>query len=189
MTLLPFAACPSGPDTITSDGYHIVAPDPNGEQAGHAITRAIQLAGLQPSDIDACIIGCDVPPLIPTFQAVCKKYFGIEPLVVGHGIRTGVRILYDNPKQLGGILDVNNVVARRGQGIHQGGMGVAGIAQQPGFLGPQRQQRTSHKQPSQDNGVHRQAHGNRDIISATLTERHRCSSLHANHLRLTRTDI
>ncbi|SBS78873.1 3-oxoacyl-(acyl-carrier-protein) synthase 2 [uncultured Mycobacterium sp.] len=37
---------------ITSDGYHIVAPDPNGEQAGHAMTRAIQLAGLQPSDID-----------------------------------------------------------------------------------------------------------------------------------------
>ena len=37
---------------VTSDGYHIVAPDPNGERAGHAITRAIQLAGLQPSDID-----------------------------------------------------------------------------------------------------------------------------------------
>ena len=37
---------------ITSDGYHMVAPDPNGEQAGHAMTRAIQLAGLQPSDID-----------------------------------------------------------------------------------------------------------------------------------------
>ena len=30
---------------ITSDGYHIVAPDPNGEQAGYAMTRAIQLAG------------------------------------------------------------------------------------------------------------------------------------------------
>ena len=38
--------------SITSDGYHIVAPDPNGEQAGHAMTRAIQLAGLQPNDID-----------------------------------------------------------------------------------------------------------------------------------------
>ncbi|WP_197379870.1 3-oxoacyl-ACP synthase KasB [Mycolicibacterium mengxianglii] len=38
--------------SITSDGYHIVAPDPNGEQAGHAMTRAIELAGLQPSDID-----------------------------------------------------------------------------------------------------------------------------------------
>ncbi|WP_197374780.1 3-oxoacyl-ACP synthase KasB [Mycolicibacterium baixiangningiae] len=38
--------------SVTSDGYHIVAPDPNGEQAGWAMTRAIQQAGLQPSDID-----------------------------------------------------------------------------------------------------------------------------------------
>src|ERR1700754_1097683 len=38
--------------SITSDGYHIVAPDPNGEQAGHAMTRGVQLAGLQPTDID-----------------------------------------------------------------------------------------------------------------------------------------
>ncbi|MCG7606024.1 beta-ketoacyl-[acyl-carrier-protein] synthase II [Mycolicibacterium sp. (ex Dasyatis americana)] len=38
--------------SVTSDGYHIVAPDPNGEQAGYAMTRAIQLAGLQPTDID-----------------------------------------------------------------------------------------------------------------------------------------
>ncbi|MGH3674220.1 MAG: 3-oxoacyl-ACP synthase KasB [Mycobacterium sp.] len=38
--------------SITSDGFHIVAPDPNGEQAGHAMTRAIQLAGLTPTDID-----------------------------------------------------------------------------------------------------------------------------------------
>jgi beta-ketoacyl ACP synthase len=36
---------------ITSDGYHMVAPDPNGERAGHAMSRAIQLAGLSPSDI------------------------------------------------------------------------------------------------------------------------------------------
>jgi beta-ketoacyl ACP synthase len=38
--------------SVTSDGYHIVAPDPNGEQAGHAMTRAVQLAGLSPTDID-----------------------------------------------------------------------------------------------------------------------------------------
>jgi beta-ketoacyl ACP synthase len=38
--------------SITSDGYHIVAPDPNGEQAGYAMTRAIHLAGLTPADID-----------------------------------------------------------------------------------------------------------------------------------------
>ena len=38
--------------SITSDGFHIVAPDPNGERAGHAMTRAVQLAGLTPADID-----------------------------------------------------------------------------------------------------------------------------------------
>ena len=38
--------------SITSDGFHMVAPDPNGERAGHAITRAVQLAGLTPEDID-----------------------------------------------------------------------------------------------------------------------------------------
>jgi beta-ketoacyl ACP synthase len=38
--------------SITSDGFHIVAPDPNGERAGHAMTRAIELAGLTPGDID-----------------------------------------------------------------------------------------------------------------------------------------
>ncbi|HEY9265438.1 MAG TPA: 3-oxoacyl-ACP synthase KasB [Mycobacterium sp.] len=38
--------------SITSDGFHMVAPDPNGERAAFAMTRALQLAGLQPTDID-----------------------------------------------------------------------------------------------------------------------------------------
>ncbi|MCV7094191.1 3-oxoacyl-ACP synthase KasB [Mycobacterium kubicae] len=38
--------------SVTSDGYHMVAPDPNGERAGHAMSRAIQLADLTPGDID-----------------------------------------------------------------------------------------------------------------------------------------
>jgi beta-ketoacyl ACP synthase len=38
--------------SITSDGFHMVAPDPNGDRAGHAISRAVQLAGLTASDID-----------------------------------------------------------------------------------------------------------------------------------------
>ncbi len=38
--------------SITSDGFHMVAPDPNGERAAYAMTRAIQLAGLKPTDID-----------------------------------------------------------------------------------------------------------------------------------------
>ncbi len=66
---------------------------------------------LRPEDIHACIIGCDVPPLIPTFEQVCRKYFDLEPMIVGHGLRTGVRILYDNPKQLGADRIVDAVAA------------------------------------------------------------------------------
>ncbi|MCH9736907.1 MAG: beta-ketoacyl-ACP synthase [Actinomycetia bacterium] len=38
--------------SVTSDGFHMVAPDPNGERAGYAMSRAVQLAGLKPTDID-----------------------------------------------------------------------------------------------------------------------------------------
>ncbi|MDY6996142.1 MAG: KasA/KasB family beta-ketoacyl-ACP synthase [Actinomycetota bacterium] len=38
--------------SVTSDGFHMVAPDPDGRRAGFAMTRAMQLAGLQPADID-----------------------------------------------------------------------------------------------------------------------------------------
>src|SRR5206468_10685218 len=37
---------------VTSDGYHMVAPDPDGQRAGDAMTRAIELAGLTAGDID-----------------------------------------------------------------------------------------------------------------------------------------
>lgn len=37
---------------VTSDGYHMVALDPDGKRAGYAIARAIELAGLNSEDID-----------------------------------------------------------------------------------------------------------------------------------------
>jgi len=62
--------------SVTSDGYHIVAPDPNGEQAGHAITRAVQLAGLTPADMDvACMYDCFTYTVMATMEGFgfCEK--------------------------------------------------------------------------------------------------------------------
>ncbi len=56
---------------------------------------------IEPEDIDAAILSCTVPPLISTFQQVCRNHFNVEPLVVGPGVRTGVRVLYDNPREVG----------------------------------------------------------------------------------------
>ena len=81
------------------------------DEYGVLLMSLLGTGGIRATDIDACIVGCDVPPLIPTFETVCKKYFKIDPMVVGHGLRTGVRILYDNPKQLGADRIIDAVAA------------------------------------------------------------------------------
>jgi len=81
------------------------------DEYGVLLMSLLDNGGLKASDIDACIIGCDVPPLTPTFQQVCQRYFHIDPMMVGHGLRTGVRILYDNPKQLGADRIIDAVAA------------------------------------------------------------------------------
>jgi type III pantothenate kinase len=81
------------------------------DEYGVLLTSLLESEGFRREEIQACILGCDVPPLTPTFETVCRKYFRVEPLVVGHGLRTGVRILYD-PKQLGADRIVDAVAAK-----------------------------------------------------------------------------
>jgi type III pantothenate kinase len=60
-----------------------------------------QLRGYGPEDISGIIISSVVPPVTGTFEELCQAYFGQEPLVVGAGVKTGVRILYENPREVG----------------------------------------------------------------------------------------
>lgn len=83
------------------------------DEYGVLLLSLLSTQGHTLGDIDACIIGCDVPPLIPTFEAVARRFFKVEPLVVGHGLRTGIRILYDNPKQLGADRIIDAVAATK----------------------------------------------------------------------------
>ncbi len=57
--------------------------------------------GLEASDIKEVSLSCVVPPLLGTFQDLFQRYFGISPLVVGPGVKTGVRIRMDNPREVG----------------------------------------------------------------------------------------
>ena len=47
------------------------------------------------------IISSVVPPLTSTFEDFFQRYLDIRPVVIGAGTRTGMRILYDNPKEVG----------------------------------------------------------------------------------------
>ncbi|OPY11413.1 MAG: Type III pantothenate kinase [Syntrophus sp. PtaU1.Bin005] len=61
--------------------------------------------------IQHIIISCVVPPMLHILERVCEKYFQVEPLIVGPGIKTGMPIFYDNPREVGADRIVNAVAA------------------------------------------------------------------------------
>jgi len=63
------------------------------------------------TDIKDVIISCVVPPMLGLLEDLCDDYFGLKPYVVGPGIKTGMPILYDNPREVGADRIVNAVAA------------------------------------------------------------------------------
>lgn len=59
--------------------------------------------------VDAITISSVVPPIMPTLEEMSHVYFNVVPLVVGPGIKTGMPILYDNPREIGADRIVNAV--------------------------------------------------------------------------------
>jgi type III pantothenate kinase len=57
--------------------------------------------GVDTADVKAVAMCSVVPPLISTFEELFERYFNISPLVVGVGVKTGVRIRMDNPREVG----------------------------------------------------------------------------------------
>jgi type III pantothenate kinase len=71
------------------------------DEYGLLINHMLPLKGVSPADLTAVVMCSVVPPLTPTFVDLCKTYFRVEPVVVGAGTKTGVKVLYDNPRDVG----------------------------------------------------------------------------------------
>jgi len=69
------------------------------------------MSGLRFDAIADVIISCVVPPMLGTLEGLCANYFRLKPYVVGPGIKTGMPILYDNPREVGADRIVNAVAA------------------------------------------------------------------------------
>ena len=65
------------------------------------INQLLPLQGMELGDIDAVALCSVVPPLTPSFVDLARTYFDVEPLEVGSGTRTGIRVLYDAPRDVG----------------------------------------------------------------------------------------
>jgi type III pantothenate kinase len=81
------------------------------DELGAALLALLNLRGLAFDDIDASIVSSTVPQLRPEWTAMAARYLGHEMPVVGPGVRTGMPIRIDNPRELGADRLVNAVAA------------------------------------------------------------------------------
>ena len=75
------------------------------------LAQLFALAGLGFKDVAAVIVSSVVPPALFPIEALCRDYLGHEPLIVGPGIKTGIAVLYDNPREVGADRIVNAIAA------------------------------------------------------------------------------
>lgn len=87
-----------------------------GDEYGMLINNLFAYGGLSIKDIEAVIISSVVPPLVVPLVKMCQRYFNVEPLVVGPGIKTGIFIKYENPREVGADRIVNAVAAHHKYG-------------------------------------------------------------------------
>lgn len=81
------------------------------DEYGIVLRELFRYSDIDPTLIDAAILSCVVPPMVRILETMCHRYFGVRPLVVGPGIRTGMPILYENPREVGADRIVNAVAA------------------------------------------------------------------------------
>jgi type III pantothenate kinase len=73
--------------------------------------QLLQMHGVATKNVTASIVASVVPALTEPMVALVKRAFGHEAMVVGPGIRTGMAILYENPREVGADRIVNAVAA------------------------------------------------------------------------------
>lgn len=81
------------------------------DEIGAALRNLLELRGVGLADLKASIVSSTVPRLEPEWVVMAQRYLGHEMLAVGPGIKTGMPIRIDNPRELGADRLVNAVAA------------------------------------------------------------------------------
>jgi len=81
------------------------------DEYGMLIYSLYKSSKISTRSISDIIISCVVPPMLNILEPLCEKYFHVKPLIVEPGIKTGMPIHYDNPREVGADRIVNAVAA------------------------------------------------------------------------------
>ncbi len=105
------------------EGEHLAATwrlatvhDRTSDEYGIALLQSMAHRGISPERVSGAAIASVVPTLTSTFRRVCVDYVSQDPFVVDAGIKTGVRIRYENPREVGAdrVVDCAAVQAKYG---------------------------------------------------------------------------
>jgi type III pantothenate kinase len=88
-------------DRLVHDWRLATRRDSMPDELGIAMLQLIRQEGIDPKAVDAVVVASVVPPLNVSLEQAVERYFGHRPLMVGPGIKTGLKIHYRDPKEVG----------------------------------------------------------------------------------------
>jgi type III pantothenate kinase len=89
----------------------LTQPERTADEYGVTIGHLAASKNIGCDQVDAIIVSCVVPPMTSMIQELAERLFGVTPLVIGPGVKTGMPILYDSPKEVGADRICNGVAA------------------------------------------------------------------------------
>lgn len=100
-------------DGMEMKQYWRVATDRNrtSDEYGIILMNLLKNSSIAPKDIEGIMMSSVVPQINFTIEHMCRNYFGMEPMKIEPGIKTGINIKYENPRELGGDRIANAVAA------------------------------------------------------------------------------
>jgi type III pantothenate kinase len=81
------------------------------DEYGILLREMFAYSKIDPDRVDAVVVASVVPPLQFNIERMSERYFHAKPMYVGPGVKTGMPILYDNPREVGADRIVNAVAA------------------------------------------------------------------------------
>lgn len=81
------------------------------DEYGVLFRNLFAMKNLDPAVIKGIVISSVVPPMDSTLRDVCERYFGVKPMFIEPGVKTGMPVHYDNPAEVGADRIVNSVAA------------------------------------------------------------------------------
>ncbi len=106
-----FGVFPDGEDTVTEHWRFATVRESTSDELGARLANLLALRGLSFQEVSAAIVSSTVPQLSEQWTVMSERYLRRRMLVVGPGVRTGMPIRIDNPREVGADRLVNAVAA------------------------------------------------------------------------------